>query len=189
MGPRLGPLEELGVKRRTEGPTRDEVAAHLDMNRARLTVLISRGDLPQSGSVDEYRVAYIRQLRGRAAGTGGGELAFERARLAREQGDKIARENALARGSIVDASDVESWLVRLFSAVAQRIRALPSKAAPEAHGAATIGQAEAVIRRIADEALEELADAKWIAPLRERSAPPSDEDRARSVPTAEAAHR
>jgi hypothetical protein len=77
------------------------------------------------------------------------------------------------RGELVDAAEVETWLSRLLSAVVQRLRALPSKAAPEAHGAKTIAESEARIRLHLDAALEELAAAKWIAPPRRRAPPPS----------------
>ena len=112
------------------------------------------------------------------------DLDRARARLAKEQGDKIARENALARGEIVPASEVEGWMVQLFSSFMQRIRALPAKAAPEAHGSETIAQCESVLRRHTDEALEEISAAEWIAPPVSEPFPlPGDDDRSGGAET------
>ena len=40
-----------------------EIAAHLDISRQRLWELIKNAVLPSHGTVDEYRVVYIRWLR------------------------------------------------------------------------------------------------------------------------------
>jgi hypothetical protein len=39
-----------------------DIAAHLDMSRQRLRELIRNATLPSRGTVDEYRIAYIRWL-------------------------------------------------------------------------------------------------------------------------------
>ncbi len=122
---------------------------------------------------------------GRIYGGSGKDLTSERARLACEQADKLAMENAETRGELVPGALVESWLVKLLSGVVVRLRALAAKAAPEAHGAASIAEVEAIIRRHQDEALAELAEARWIAPLRtERAAASGDDSRARDAATA-----
>jgi hypothetical protein len=101
------------------------------------------------------------------------DLTRERARLAAAQAEAQERENAVERGELVDAAEVETWLLRLLSAVVQRLRALPSKAAPDAHAAVSIAESEARIRLHLDAALEELASAEWIAPSRRRAPAPA----------------
>jgi hypothetical protein len=157
-------------------PTRAAIAVYLDLSVAVVQKYVAQEVLPSTGSLDDYRVAYIRHLRGRAAGQVGEDgldLVSERARLARAQAERVERENAVSAGDVVAVGDVESWLVALLSGVVQRLRAVPSKAAPEAHGAGSITGCEAVIRREQDAVLADLADARWIAPPRavRRSAP------------------
>jgi hypothetical protein len=45
-----------------------DIAAHLDLSRQRLRTLIRNAVLPSRGTVDEYRIAYIRWLRTAATG-------------------------------------------------------------------------------------------------------------------------
>jgi hypothetical protein len=85
------------------------------------------------------------------------DLSRERARLASEQADRIAMDNAEARGESARWEDVESFMLPIFSAVTQRIMAVPAQAAPEAHGAATIAASEAAIRAPIHDALHDLA--------------------------------
>lgn len=145
-----------------KAPSRTEIAQHLDLSGgAVLRELVAKGILPATGTLDEYRAAYIKHLRGRAAGhvsEDGLDLTAERARLAKEQADRIAMENAEARGEQARWEDVEAFLVPLLSSMVQRVRAVPAKAAPEAHGAATIAEAEAAYRRDQDDALRDVVE-------------------------------
>lgn len=121
----------------------------------------------------------------RIYGGSGYDLTAERARLAKEQADKLAMDNAETRGELVRGGSVESWLVSLLSGLVVRMRAIPAKAAPEAHGAASIAEVEAVYRRHQDEVLAEIADARFIAPApAERAAAASDAGRAGDAATA-----
>lgn len=96
----------------------------------------------------------------RIYGAGEGlDLTSERARLAKEQADAQEIKNAQLRGELIPQADVETMVVSLASGTAQRLRGVPSKAAALAHAAETIAEAEQVIRREVDAALEELADA------------------------------
>jgi phage terminase Nu1 subunit (DNA packaging protein) len=125
--------------------------------------MISKGTLPKSGTLDEYRVAYIRHLRKRAAGhisaDGSLDVTAEKARLTKEQADRVAMENAEARGELLRGEDVEAFTVPLLSGVAQRLLAMPDKAAPEAHSAETIQACAEAIRSHQRDALAEVTDA------------------------------
>jgi hypothetical protein len=87
------------------------------------------------------------------------DVTAERARLAKEQADAQALKNAEARGELVRGELIEAWLVRLLGAVAQRIRAIAPKAAPETRATGTDAEAEALLSTFHDEALAEIADA------------------------------
>lgn len=161
------------------------MADHLFFGRRHLQERIANGILPVSGTFADYRKAELEYLRGRAAGRvseGGLDLVDERARLAKEQADRIAMENAEARGESARWEDFEAVAVPLFSSTVQRLRAVPTKAAPEAHGAATIAQAEAVYRQHQDDALSDLSAvlAEGSRGLRRRIAAASAERRRRA---------
>jgi hypothetical protein len=85
------------------------------------------------------------------------DLSRERARLASEQADRIAMENAEARGEAMRWEDAEAFLLPIMSATAQRILAVPAKAAPEAHVALSLVACEAAIREPVHDALHDLA--------------------------------
>jgi phage terminase Nu1 subunit (DNA packaging protein) len=86
------------------------------------------------------------------------DLSAERARLAREQADAKAMENAVSRGELIPKPDVETAMLAVTSPIALKLDGLPSKAAPEVRAAPTDAQAEAILRRHIDEARAGIAD-------------------------------
>lgn len=58
------------------------------------------------------------------------ELNQQRARLAKEQADKTAMENAVARGELLSVQTVETEWVRFVSACRAKLLGLPTKLAP-----------------------------------------------------------
>lgn len=95
-------------------PTQPEIAAHLDISDRRLRELLTQfGFDHKQISLSEIRTAYIRDLREKAAGRateGDLDLATERARLASEQADKIAMQNAERRGELAPVALMEQAL-------------------------------------------------------------------------------
>lgn len=84
----------------------------------------------QQSTLDEIRITYIRALREQAAGRaaeGGLDLATERARLAREQADKIAMQNAVTRGELAPVSLIEVVLTKSAAKIAGVFDAIPGK--------------------------------------------------------------
>ncbi len=145
-------------------PTQREVADWIDVNGPRYVRELRDGGVipePTTSTREEITTAYIRHLREIAAGRvskGVLDLSAERARLAKEQADAQELKNALARGEYVPGDQIESTAVAVLSGVRTRLLAVPAKAAPEAHGAATIAEVEAAFRKHQTEALEALAD-------------------------------
>lgn len=85
-----------------------------------VSTLVQRGILPDGASADEWLLSYCDHLREMAAGRGGdaqGELTAERARLAREQADKLAMANAVTRGELAPAHIIEEVLARVGARV------------------------------------------------------------------------
>lgn len=116
------------------------------------------------GQSDEYDVAEtIRWRLAREAAKGalddeGNLINFdsERARLTKEQADKIAMENEMRRKTLVSAEHVAEHWANLCSNVKNRLLSIPTRAAPLVVGKKTMPEAREVIRRLVMEALNEL---------------------------------
>lgn len=95
-------------------PTQREIAEHLDMSERNARDVLKGLDLDwQMASLDEIRIAYIRDLRGKAAGRGGSQLEqLNRARI-----DDLQQKSANGRlayheklRSLIPVSDAERVL-------------------------------------------------------------------------------
>ena len=110
-------------------PTQAEIAAHLDMSERNLRDVLRALDLDHKEvPLSAIRTAYIRRLREEAAGRGGEatfELSAERARLAREQADKIAMQNAVTRGELAPAHLLEEVLARAGARAGRLLETIP----------------------------------------------------------------
>lgn len=95
-----------------------------------VSTLVQRGILPDGASADEWLLAYCDNLREVAAGRGGdaqSELTAERARLAREQADRIAMQNAERRGELAPANIIEQVLARVGARVGRLLETIPGE--------------------------------------------------------------
>lgn len=92
--------------------------------------LLSRGVIANGQSAAQWLLAYCGNLREVAAGRQAGEgydLATERARLAREQADKIAMQNAQTRRELAPAYLIEEVLAKAGAKVAGILEAIPGQ--------------------------------------------------------------
>lgn len=92
--------------------------------------LLSRGIIASGQPVSQWLRAYCSNLREVAAGRLAGEgydLATERARLAREQADKIAMQNAQTRRELAPAYLIEEVLAKAGAKVAGILEAIPGQ--------------------------------------------------------------
>lgn len=92
--------------------------------------LVSRGVLAPGASAGAWLLAYCSHIRLMAAGRGGDgaeSLVRERARLAREQADKIAMQNAVARGELAPANLLEQVLARVGARVGRLLETIPGE--------------------------------------------------------------
>lgn len=128
----------------------------------RIQQLASEGIIPK-GERGRYPLApaiagYVTWLQKKVSGeTDSVDLTTQRARLAKEQADKTAMENAQLRGVLVHADDVIATWTTCAAAMRARMLAAPTKVAPMARAAATDAEAAAVIEAEVVEALEELS--------------------------------
>lgn len=92
--------------------------------------LISRGVISNGQTAAMWLKAYCSNLREVAAGRLAGEgfdLPTERARLAREQADKIAMQNAQTRRELAPAYLIEEVLAKAGAKVAGILEAIPGQ--------------------------------------------------------------
>ena len=110
-------------------PKQQDIAAHLDLSdRSVREFLTTAGMEHKQCTLDEIRIAYIRHLREIAAGrmaNGDLDLATERARLAKEQADKIAYQNAQTRKELAPAYLLEDVLTRTAARINGILEAIP----------------------------------------------------------------
>ena len=117
--------------------TQAEIGAHLDLTDRSVRELLSKGVLPPARrgehDLDACRLAYVRHLRavaaGRALGPAGDDLTVERARLAREQADHFALNNAAKRRELLPRSEITQAVTSAFGIVRERLCGLPGRLA------------------------------------------------------------
>ena len=106
-----------------------EIADHLDLSQPTTSQWLERLGIDwKTSSLDAIRIAYIRALREQAAGraaAGDLDLATERARLAREQADKVAMQNGVARGELAPVILIEEVLTKAAGRAAAIFDAIP----------------------------------------------------------------
>lgn len=89
--------------------------------------LLSRHVLSHGGFVGQWLIEYCGHLREVAAGraaSGDLDLASERARLAKEQADKVAMQNAVTRGELAPAVLIEEVLTKAAAKIAGQFDAI-----------------------------------------------------------------
>jgi len=109
--------------------TQQSIADHLDLSQPTVSELMGRLRIDwRTTALDDIRIAYIRHLRERAAGraaAGELDLAGERARLAKEQADRVAMQNAVTRNELAPAILIEQVLGKAAAKVAGLFDAIP----------------------------------------------------------------
>lgn len=129
---------------------------------------LPRVSIGSRGQSDEYDTAdVIRWMIARETGVkdqDGKTIVYEaeRARLTREQADKVAMDNEIRRGKLVDVDQVSLWWGSIISNAKTRLLAIPTKSAPLVLGAKTLPQARDVLERMITEVLSELSSANPI---------------------------
>lgn len=90
--------------------------------------LLARGVLTDGESGGVWLKQYCRHLREIAAGratNGDLDLATERARLAKEQADKVAMQNAISRGELAPVAAMETVLATVGTRVGKILATIP----------------------------------------------------------------
>jgi phage terminase Nu1 subunit (DNA packaging protein) len=110
-------------------PTQKTIADHLDLSQQAVSGLCADIGIDwRAVTLDEIRVLYIRRLREQAAGreaAGDLDLATERARLAKEQADKVSMQNAVTRAELAPAQLIEEVLAKAGARAARILDTIP----------------------------------------------------------------
>jgi hypothetical protein len=85
-------------------------------------------------------------------------LESERARLAKEQADKLEMENAQTRGELVHVDDAASAVECVVVAIRAKALSLGSKLAPQVVACSNVNEVKAIIDAGADDFLREIAE-------------------------------
>jgi len=115
-----------------------------------------------------------------------GSLEKERARLAREQADKLQMENAQTRGELVHVDDAASAVESIIIAIRAKALSLGTKLAPQVVVCNNVNEVKAIIDAGADDFLRELAE---INPAGTRGTEQRDPEAAPAGPAAAEAVR
>lgn len=91
------------------------------------------------------------------------DLTRERARLAKEQADRTAMENAERRGKLIDSEKAAEWWASVITNARMRLLAIPTKVAPLVIGSKSLPEVRDVIEKAIHDALTELSAADPIA--------------------------
>ena len=86
------------------------------------------------------------------------ELENERTRLTKWQADKTELEVAVLRGELIPSEIVQRVWGGMVVSFRSRVMSIPTKSAHSVLGAVNVAEAEAVLKKLVNEALEELAD-------------------------------
>ncbi len=111
----------------------------------------------------------------RGDGEGRTALAAERARLARAQADMQEMKNATARRLLLPRDEVTAAVQACFARVRARLRAIPTRAAPQVVLLEGIAEVKALLTALIHEALQELSATKVLARA-EGALPVMDDD-------------
>ena len=134
--------------------TRKQVGERLGISTGRVHQLVQSGIFPKRGTLDEYVLANEKR---ESANGEQLDLTAERARVAKEQADKLTMENAERRGELVEfQATVTKWRSEA-TRVKNRLLAMPSKLAPLMIGVKKPAEAQSILEQAVHEALSELS--------------------------------
>jgi phage terminase Nu1 subunit (DNA packaging protein) len=116
------------------------------------------------GSALSWLAGFVLDARDEPGGGSSPELTRERARLAKEQADKVALENAVARGELLPAAEVAKVDEVVFTALRDRVLQVESTATVlcDLAVAGKPGEARALLRQAPRDALEDLGSAELV---------------------------
>lgn len=111
-------------------PTQAEFAELFGISQPTVSGLLTRGIINENGTLQDWATAYAGHLREIAAGRaalGDLDLATERARLAKEQADRVAMLNAIQRCELAPVAAMEMVLANVGTKVGKILDTIPAQ--------------------------------------------------------------
>lgn len=143
------------------------LAELLDLTPRRIQQLAKEGHVKRASRTGRYLLgpsvrSYVQFLRRKIAAREGPEedLTRDRIRIQRAKAESAELDLAQRKGELVPGDQIEGALVALHSGIRTRLMAVPAKVAPIVHAAQTTAEAESIIRKHQEEALQEIASAQ-----------------------------
>ena len=132
------------------------LAAELDRDRRTITRALR--DVPHNGKEGRYKAWHMTTVLAVVADGPGDtlDLTAERARFAAAQADDREMKNDIARGDQITVAEFHLMVTSAFARVRAKMLALPSKMAPLVVGAKNAAEAQAMLRDVVHDALDEL---------------------------------
>lgn len=149
-------------------PSQQAFGRHVGITQQAVSDMVQRGILTEGGSLEEWRLAYCNHLRnmaaGRAMGASEEAMAAEKLRLTTAQADKTEQEAEaerlkveVLRKTLIPESVIKDWFGNLVANARAKLLSIPSKAASLVIAASDRQEAEAILKGLVYEALDELA--------------------------------
>jgi phage terminase Nu1 subunit (DNA packaging protein) len=142
--------------------TQKQIAEHLDLSERRIADLLVELGLPtRNCDLSTARIAYIRELREKAAGRyteGDLDLSKERARLTFHQANIAELDEDIKRGKLIPAETVEKVWSDMVAAFRAKILSIPTKSAHQFVAITDLSEIQDVIKEHLNEALVELSE-------------------------------
>lgn len=116
-------------------PTQVEISAHLDLDQAAVSRWLNDAGIDwRAASMDDIRVAYIRQIRAQAAGhksASGDDLVAERVKTERVQRELMLLNLHEKQGSLIHVEQLKPMYSQMVGAFKTEVLALPDKVKAE----------------------------------------------------------
>jgi len=139
------------------GMTQAQVSKHLGISLTTVSNWTRQG-CPHVISIDGRKLYILADVfTWRLSSGKQSNLETERARLAKEQADKLEMENAVSRGELANPEDFILENMRIIGACRGKILAIPMRLSPQVVGCSNLAEVKDILERGVCECLDELA--------------------------------
>ena len=140
--------------------TQRVIAAHLDLSVVRIQQLQYDGVFEKDASLDFARLSYLRWLRERSSSKSNSDINNERARLVHHQANLAALDEETRRSKLVPTDEINSEWAQMTSIIRAKITPIPKQVAAVGCGITDYNEMEALVKKLVNDVLDELAITK-----------------------------
>lgn len=135
-----------------------------ELKRDRRTISAALSETPPDGKTKTGHKGWLMKtaIAALGGGTAGDGVTLDKnaelTRKAKEEADKLQMENALRRGELREAADVDAAMIAANTRVRAKLLAIPAKLAPKVITANDANEAETMLSEAIREVLRELSE-------------------------------